>query len=70
MILDLRRLDEVAGPPSYELTGYRRSDISALEAQRRASHGSLCDRSVALARRLAGILYALWRDGTQFDPAH
>ena len=161
---DLRRLDEVAGPPSYELTGYRRSGISALEAQRRASHGSLCDRSrwkeipglhsfggwtdhrrtalrleaylglapgesssserqqrlsitkagpstvrwvliqsawalrvrcrkpgarqlqlwaaeiekrrgkriatVALARRLAGILYALWRDGTQFDPAH
>lgn len=24
---------------------------------------------VALARKLAGILYALWRDGTQFDPA-
>lgn len=24
---------------------------------------------VALARRLAGILYALWRDGTTFDPA-
>jgi transposase len=24
---------------------------------------------VALARKLAGILYALWRDGTQFDPS-
>ena len=24
---------------------------------------------VALARKLAGILYALWRDGTEFDPA-
>lgn len=25
---------------------------------------------VALARKLAGILYAMWRDGTAFDPAH
>jgi transposase len=25
--------------------------------------------AVALARRLAGILFALWRDGTTFDPA-
>ena len=24
--------------------------------------------AVALARRLGGILYALWRDGTRFDP--
>jgi hypothetical protein len=23
---------------------------------------------VALARKLAGILYAMWRDGTGFDP--
>ena len=23
---------------------------------------------VALARKLAGILYALWGDGTEFDP--
>jgi hypothetical protein len=23
---------------------------------------------VALARRLAGTLYAMWRDGTEFDP--
>ena len=25
---------------------------------------------VALARKLAGILFALWRDGTEFDPGH
>jgi transposase len=23
---------------------------------------------VALARKLAGIMFAVWRDGTQFDP--
>jgi hypothetical protein len=26
--------------------------------------------AVALARKLAGILYALWRDGTVYDPQH
>lgn len=26
--------------------------------------------AVALARKLAGILFALWRDGTEFDPGH
>jgi len=25
--------------------------------------------AVAVARRLAGILYAMWRDGTPYDPA-
>jgi hypothetical protein len=25
---------------------------------------------VALARKLAGILFALWRDGTEFDPEY
>lgn len=25
--------------------------------------------AVALARRLAGILYAMWRDGTDYEPA-
>ena len=39
------RLDEVAGSSSDELTGYRRSGISALEAQGGGtSHGPLCDR--------------------------
>jgi hypothetical protein len=26
--------------------------------------------AVALARKLAGVLYALWRDGTVYDPHH
>src|SRR6266850_5680200 len=44
-VLDLSRLDEVAGSSSYELTGYRRSRSSALEAQRGGtSRGPLCDR--------------------------
>jgi transposase len=34
-------------------------------AQRRGKRVAV----VALARKLAGILYAMWRDGTQFDPA-
>lgn len=33
-------------------------------AQRRGKRVAV----VALARKLAGILYAMWRDGTQFDP--
>jgi transposase len=34
-------------------------------ARRRGNHVA----AVALARRLAGILYAMWRDGTEYDPA-
>ena len=26
-------------------------------------------RGVALARKLAGVLWAMWRDGTVYDPA-
>ena len=26
--------------------------------------------TIALARKLAGILYALWRDGSTYDPKH
>ncbi len=26
--------------------------------------------AVALARRLAGVLWAMWRDGTAYDPAN
>lgn len=25
---------------------------------------------VALARKMAGILFAIWRDGTEFNPEH
>jgi transposase len=34
-------------------------------AQRRGKRVAV----VALARKLAGILYAMWRDGTRFDPS-
>ncbi len=26
--------------------------------------------TVALARELAGVLFALWRDGSRYDPSH
>ena len=35
------------------------------EDRRQARAARAC---VALARKLAGILYAMWRDGTEFDP--
>jgi transposase len=38
-------------------------------AQRLAARRGKGIAVVALARRLAGILFALWRDGTTFDPA-
>jgi hypothetical protein len=25
---------------------------------------------VALARKMAGIMFAIWRDGTEFNPEH
>lgn len=34
-------------------------------AERRGKHVAV----VALARKLAGILYAIWRDGTRYDPS-
>ena len=37
-------------------------------AQRIALRGGMKVAIVALARRLAGILYAMWRDGTTFEP--
>jgi transposase len=37
-------------------------------AQRVAARRGKGIAVVALARRLAGILFALWRDGTTFDP--
>ena len=38
-------------------------------AQRLAARRGKGIAVVALARRLAGILFVLWRDGTTFDPA-
>ena len=37
----------------------------AMRIAARRGRGRAC---VALARKLAGILYAMWRDGTEFDP--
>ena len=37
-------------------------------AMRIAARRGRARACVALARKLAGILYAIWRDGTVFDP--
>lgn len=37
-------------------------------AMRIAARRGRARACVALARKLAGILYAMWRDGTEFDP--
>lgn len=37
-------------------------------AMRIAAERGKARACVALARTLAGILYAMWRDGTEFDP--
>jgi transposase len=39
-------------------------------AMRIAARRGKATAVVALARKLAGILFALWRDGTEFDPGH
>jgi transposase len=38
-------------------------------AMRIAARRGKARACVALARKMAGILYAMWRDGTEFDPA-
>src|SRR5918994_1501168 len=38
-------------------------------AMRIAARRGRARACVALARKMAGILYAMWRDGTEFDPA-
>jgi transposase len=37
-------------------------------AMRTAARRGRAKACVALARKLAGIFYAMWRDGTEFDP--
>jgi transposase len=39
-------------------------------AMRIAARRGKATAVVALARKLAGILFALWRDGTEFEPGH
>lgn len=47
----------------------RPNDAIALWAKRIEMHRGKCIAVVALARKLAGILYAMWRDETQYDPS-
>lgn len=54
---------------AWRVQHYRRDDVRSLQqwTQRiRARRGGKI-ATVALARRLAGILYALWRDGSTYD---
>jgi hypothetical protein len=55
---------------AWNLRRYRPADPitqwSAEIEQRRGKHIA----TVAVARKLAGVLYALWRDGTRYDPKH
>lgn len=48
----------------------KKAETAALRewADRVAIRRGACVAAVALARRLAGILYAMWRDGTVYDP--
>lgn len=55
---------------AWRLQHSRRSELAALQlwtSNIRTRRGRKI-ATVALARRLAGILYALWRDGTTYDP--
>ena len=55
---------------AWNLRRYRPADPitqwSAEIEQRRGKHIA----TVAVVRKLAGVLYALWRDGTRYEPKH
>jgi transposase len=55
---------------AWALLRWRRPQNEALYdwAMRIAARRGKARAVVALARKLAGILYAMWRDGTEFDP--
>jgi transposase len=57
---------------AWRIQHYRREDLAPLQRWTRGIQMRRGRRiaTVALARRLAGILYALWRDGTTYDPRH
>jgi transposase len=50
---------------AWALLRWRNEKNQALRIAARRGKARAC---VALARKLAGILYAMWRDGTEFDP--
>ena len=55
---------------AWRIQHYRRDELLALQRWTQAIHRRRGRKiaTVALARRLAGILYALWRDGSTYDP--
>jgi transposase len=66
-----------AGPPrvrwalaqaAWILRITRRTDPLSLWAQQVEARRGKMIAMTALARRLAGVLYAIWRDGTRYDP--
>lgn len=54
---------------AWRIQHYRRDDVRALQrwTQKIRTRRGRKIATVALARRLAGILYALWRDGSTYD---
>jgi transposase len=68
-----------AGPPqlrwtltqaAWSLWRTRPQDPNVVWAQEVAKRRGKRVAIVALSRKLAGILFALWRDGTSYDPSH
>ena len=58
------------GQASWSLWRSRPTDRNVLWAQEVAKRRGKRVAIVALSRKLAGILFAMWRDGTDYDPAH
>ena len=65
-----RRARRVLVQAAWSLLRTRSPDAAALRAwaQQLAARRGKQIAAVALARRIAGILYALWRDGTVYEP--
>jgi transposase len=55
---------------SWNLRRYRPADPITLWAQGIEQRRGKFIATVAVARKLAGILYALWRDGSRYEPLH
>jgi len=66
-----RRLRYLLVEAAWGILRHDRSDTAALRgwAERIAVRRGKRVAAVALARKLAGILYAMWRDGTRFGEA-
>jgi transposase len=64
-----RRLRSLLVEAAWGILRHKRPETSALRAwtERIAARRGKRIAAVALARKLAGILYAMWRDGTRFE---